>query len=162
WCMRRSMSRHGCNMTVAAARLLVDLVDSEMGQLDQELAKLAVFVGPGSLIDVSEVDRLVGNSRTDNAFKILDAIGTGQAGTALSILDRVLQQGDDPLRVLGAFSLQLRRLAQAARLNQHGLAMYQAFDRVGVPPFARRGTEQQLRQLGPQRIAQLLDWLVET
>src|SRR5262249_15441387 len=61
-------------LTQAGARLLVDLVGTEMGQLDQELTKLAVYVGNASRIDTPDVDQLVGNSRAANTFKILDAI----------------------------------------------------------------------------------------
>ena len=37
------------------------------------------------------------------------------AQEALTILDRLFDQGEEPLKVLGAFSMQLRRLAQAYR-----------------------------------------------
>ena len=62
--------------------------------------------------------------------------------------------------MLGAFSMQLRRLAQAGRLTRQGLPFAAAADRVGIPPFARQGSERQLRHLGP-RTERLHDWLLE-
>jgi DNA polymerase-3 subunit delta len=161
WCARWAQTRYERELPASAARLLVDLIGAEMGQLDQELAKLSTFVGTGCRIDIADVDRLVGSSRTENTFKIFDAMGSGNAKTALAILDRALTQGEDPIRILGAFSMQLRRLVQASRLHQQGLSLGQALDSAGVPPFARQGSEQQLRHLGPRRVGRLLDWLVE-
>jgi DNA polymerase-3 subunit delta len=161
WCVQWAGSRHGKQLSSEAAKLLVDLVGSEMGQLDQELAKLAIYVGSANCIETSDVDKLVGNSRAENMWKIFDAIGAGNAAQSLVILDRLFEQGEEPLRILGAFSLQLRRLAQAARLHEQGQTLSKALDRAGVPPFAQRATEQQLRHLGRERANRLYDWLLE-
>lgn len=77
------------------------------------------------------------------------------------MLDRLFDQGEEPMRLLGAFSMQLRRLAQAARLVVQGKPMASALQRVGVPPFAARGAEQQLKFLGRRRALKLYDWLLE-
>jgi DNA polymerase-3 subunit delta len=162
WCVQWAQTNHGKQLTVPAAKLLVDLVGAEMGLLDQELAKLAIYVGDAAKIDAPDVDRLVGSSREENTFKIFDAIGNGQAGEALTILDRLFDQGEDAMAVLGAFSYQLRRLAQIARSHQQGMPVGVAMERAGVPPFAQRGCEQQLRHIGLRRANRLYDWLLET
>jgi DNA polymerase-3 subunit delta len=161
WCVRWATARHGKQLAQPAAQLLVELVGPDMGLLDQELAKLAVYVGDRSRIDSPDVDKLVGSSRAENTWKIFDAIGNGRAGEALQILDRLFEQGEEPMRVLGAFSMQLRRLAQAARLTQQGQSLAAALDRAGVPPFAVKGCEQQIRHLGRRRLDRLYDWLLE-
>ncbi|HEV3237548.1 MAG TPA: DNA polymerase III subunit delta [Gemmataceae bacterium] len=162
WCIARASTPYGKTLVSEAARLLVDLVGAEMGQLDQEIAKLASFVGDAQRIDSKAVDQLVGNSREENTFKIFDAIGGGRTGEALALLARLFEQGEDPMRMLGAFSLQLRRLAQATALSGQGMPLGRALEQAGVPPFAVRGCEQQLRHLGRPRAERLYDWLLET
>lgn len=162
WCVRWAASHHAKQLAAPAARLLVDLVGGDMGLLDQELAKLSIYVGDQPQIETNHVDLLVGNSRMENTWKIFDAIGAGQSGEALTILDRLFDQGDDPIRTLGAFSLQLRRLAQAYRLNRLGKPLSTALIEAGFPPFAVRGGEQQMRHLGQRRAERLYDWLLET
>jgi len=132
-----------------------------MGLLDQELAKLAAYVGTAGKIDATDVDQLVGSSRAENTWKIFDAIGAGQTKEALTILDRLFGQGEEPIRLLGAFSMQLRRLAQAFRLRQDGVPLGPALDRMGVPPFAQRGIDLQMKHLGQRRLNRLFDALVE-
>ncbi len=162
WCAEWCAAQHGKPLAGSAARMLVDLVGADMGLLDQEMAKLAIYAGSNSRIDAADVDQLVGQSRAENTWKIFDLIGAGQIGEALTLLDRLLDQGDEPLRLLGAFSMQLRRLAQAARLTGQGQSLLDALEQAGVPPFGRKNAEQQLRHLGRRRLDRLYDWLLET
>jgi DNA polymerase-3 subunit delta len=161
WCVAWCQARHNKKLTQPAAELLVELVGPEMGQLDQELAKLAVYVGERTRLDADDVDKLVGSSRTESTWKIFDAIGAGKLDEALALLDRLLDQGEDPLRILGAFSMQLRRLAQVGRLQQQGRSLAAALEQAGVLPFQARGVEQQLRHLGRRRTDRLYDWLLQ-
>jgi DNA polymerase-3 subunit delta len=162
WCVSWCAARHGKQLAAAAARLLVDLVGAEMGRLDQELEKLAAYAGDAARIDSADVDMLVGASREKNTWDIFDHIGSGRAGEALSHLDRLFEQGEDPFRLLGAFSSQLRKLAQAARLTTTGSTLHSALDSVGVPPFARDKAEKQMRWIGRRRLSRLYDWLLQT
>lgn len=161
WCVKWSVSRHGKEISQPAARLLVDLVGEEMGILDQELAKLAIFAAKASKINADDVDQLVGRSREQKTFKIFDAIGGGRPTEALTILDQLLDQGEEPLALLGAFSWQLRRLAKAGRLALQGAPLGMAIEQAGFPVFARQGIERQLRHLGRRRLSRLYDWLLE-
>jgi DNA polymerase-3 subunit delta len=161
WCVEWCQSRHGKQLTGPAAALLVALVGQEMGLLDQELQKLAVYIGKRARIGEEEVDKLVGRSQGENTWKIFDAIGAGDVRGALAILDRLLEQGEEPLKMLGAFSMQLRRLAQAGRLVQQGKSMPAALEEVGVPPYFVQGCVQQMKHLGRARTNRLYDWLLE-
>jgi DNA polymerase-3 subunit delta len=160
WCVEWAKARHQKQLTVPAANLLVELVGPEMGQLDQELTKLALYVGDGKRIDADDVDKLVGSSREADVWKILSCAGEGQTREALAVLDQLFDQGQDALRILGAVSAQLRRLAKVARLQQLGKSLSQSMDQVGVQPFAARGVEQQLRHL-KRRALRLYDWLLQ-
>jgi DNA polymerase III subunit delta len=164
WCVHHARARHGKELSAPAAALLVELIGPEMGRLDQELAKLAVYVGARARIDAPDVDRLVGRSRAEDIWKMFGAISQGNAREALTILDRLLDEGEEPIRILGAFSSRLRQLAQAARLYQLGRPLAAALEEAGVPRFreAIQGAEQQMKHLGRRRLARLYDWLMET
>jgi DNA polymerase-3 subunit delta len=160
WCVDWAKGRHQKQLPLAAAQLLVELVGPEMGLLDQELAKLSIYVGAKAKIEAEDVDRLVGSSRSESTWKIFDAIGQGNAREALGILDRLFEQGEEPMRMLGAFAMQLRRLAQATRLANQGLPLSSALEKAGVPPFGLKNAESQLRHLGRPRAEKLYDMLL--
>jgi DNA polymerase-3 subunit delta len=162
WCQQWAQAHHGKQLHAQAASLLVELVGPEMGLLDQELEKLAVYVGKRGRIEADDVDRLVGRSRAQDTWTIFNAIGAGDARAALAILGRLFDQGEEPMRLLGAFSMQLRRLAQAARLSALGRPLATALEQAGVQSFKAAEAEQQLRHLGRRRLDRVYDWLLET
>ena len=161
WCAEWAAAEYQKQLPTPAANLLVDHVGPEMGLLDQELLKLSIYVGKNPKIELPDVDRLVGNNRAADIFKIFDAIAAGNVKGALAILDRLFDQGEEPMRVIGAFSMQLRRLAQAARLVTLGQSVGAALAQVGVPPFAVKSAEEQLKHLGRRRLDKLYDWLLQ-
>jgi DNA polymerase-3 subunit delta len=162
WAAAWSASRHGKPMAAGAAKLLVDLIGPEMGLLDKEIEKLAIYAGDAAGIEAKDVDALVGRSRAENTWHIFDLIGKGAAGEALTFLQRLFDQGEDPMRLLGAFSSALRKLAQASRLSAQGVPLAESMSRAGIVSFGRQSAEQQMRHLGRRRLDRLYDWLLET
>lgn len=164
WCIDWAKSYHKKKLDPAAADLLVELVGTGMGLLDQELGKLAVAVGAKPGIAAEDVERLVGRSKAADVFRILDAIGDGKAGEALSILEELFAEGEDPMAILGPLTAQLRKLAAVWRLHgREKQALGPAMDAAGVPrwPKARESTERQLKHLGGRRLEKLTEWLAE-
>ncbi len=162
WCQQWCQAEYGKTISSGAAKLLVDLVGTDMGLLNQELGKLAVYIGDARQVDTGDVDKLVGNSREQDVWKIFDLIGAGESAAALTLLDRLLTQGEAPLALLGAFSMKLRGMVQTYRLTMIGKSLAQAMDEVGIPPFARQSAEQQMRHLRGARLNRVYDWLLET
>jgi DNA polymerase-3 subunit delta len=161
WCADWCMSQHKKQLAPEAARLLTELVEPEMGILDQELLKLAIAIGAKNKIEYADVDRLVGSSHTQDVWKIFDAMAQGNVKASLGMIDRLLDQGEEPMRLLGAFGVQLRKLGQAARYTAHGQSLGAALASAGIPPFAVKSAEAQMRRLGRQGAARLYDWLLQ-
>jgi DNA polymerase-3 subunit delta len=160
WCTKWAASKYGKTLNATAANVLVELAGTDMGVLDQAIAKLAAYVGDAAQIQAQEVDLLVGHSRLQTAWQMLDAAAEGNRAKALSTLHYLFEQGEEPIAILGAMSWQLRRLAQVARLCQQGTSLNSAMSRAGLPPFKTEKVAQHLRQLGPKAL-QLYDWLLE-
>lgn len=163
WCVSWAKAAHETTLDSGAAQLLVQLVGTAMGMLDQELAKLAVAVGKKATITAEAVDRLVSRSRSVDVFKIMDAIGDGKPAVALGILEELFTEGEDPLAILGPLTSQLRKLASVGRLNAEGRSLAEAMNEAGVPnwPKARESAERQVKWLGRRRLDKLSEWLVE-
>jgi DNA polymerase III subunit delta len=163
WCQKWCSAEYGKMITPHAARLLVELVGADMGMLDQELNKLSLYVGEAAKIENADVDRLVGNSREENTWKIMDLIGSGQTGPALTLLSRLFSQGENEVKLLALVGFTLRKVVQAAFLFQMGTPLQTALDQAGINhPAGRQGAEQQMRHLGRQRLAQVYDLLIQT
>src|SRR5262249_42143854 len=135
WCIRWCATQHSKELTSGAARLLVDLVGPEMGLLDQELSKLAIYVGPAAKIEVRDVDEIVGRRRAEAVWRIIDSAGAGQSKEALELLGQLLEQGEDAVGLLNGLGSQLRRIAKANRLSSLGVPLQGALLQAGVPNF---------------------------
>jgi DNA polymerase-3 subunit delta len=149
------------------AELLVERAGTELGILDQELAKLALSLGKSRRITPEMVERLVGSWRTRSVWDLLDAALDGNLTAAMRQLDRLLAAGEQPIAVLGQISASLRRFAVATRLvlqaesEGRRLGLSEALTAAGIPSFALQKSERQLRRLGRHRGAKLYRWLLE-
>src|SRR5262249_44411287 len=134
WCVEWAKSHHKKKLAPDAAELLVELVGTGMGQLDQELGKLAGAVGAKPGITAEDVTKLVGRSKAAEVFRIMDAIGEGRPGEALGILEDLFAEGEDPMAVMGPLTAQLRKLAAVGRLNLiDGMPLGEAMNVAKVP-----------------------------
>ncbi len=163
WCCSWAKAGHKKKLGRDAAMMLLELVGTSMGQLDQELEKLAVAIGPKSEITGEDIHKLVGRSRAANVFQILDAVGDGKPQAAFTILHQLFAEGEDPLAILGALTSNLRKLATVGRHAALGQSLGPAMDAAGVAswPQARQSAERQIKHLGMRRLKELPEWLIE-
>ncbi len=133
WLVAHARSAYGCTLDGAAARRLVDLVGTSLGLLDMELSKLATYVMPKTMIGMTQVEELVGASREEKVFGITDCIARRDAKGALAMWEQVISTDRDaPYRAIGGLAYGFRKLAEAKRLTQQGLAMPEVAKRAGL------------------------------
>lgn len=158
---------HKVQLSPAAAEMLTELVEPELGLLDQELAKLALLAGDKK-ITPDMVQKYVGSWRAKTTWEMLDLALDGNVPAALRQVDRLLASGEVPIGLLGQISASLRRLAAATRLILRSeaagrkIALRPALQQAGVKPFVLQKAENQLKRLGRHRGSQLYRWLLET
>lgn len=133
WLIERANDPHGCRLENAAARLLADLVGPQLGLLDMELCKLATYVAPRTQIGVKDVEQIVGESRAEVVFKIVDALCEGDAQGALELWDQVISHDKDAeYRAVGGLAYAVRRMAESRRLVDNGVPVGAVMKRAGV------------------------------
>lgn len=161
WCIQHARQSQEKTLTREAAYLLVELIGPDLGRLDQEIAKLACYAIDLPKIEEKHVDLLVGLGQVEKIWKVFDYLGQGNTPKAFQVLEELLTMGEEPIKVLGAFASQLRKLSTAARLSSQGKPLSFALDKAGIPPFSKATTEAQLRKIGRAKSERILSWLVE-
>ena len=114
WLIARAKSPHQFKLDRPAAEALLEIIGPHLGQLDQELAKLAASVGIDGSATIELVEKHVVGSRARQVWDMLDAALAGQAADAAGQLDRLLNAGEEPIALLGQIGASLRRLAAVA------------------------------------------------
>ncbi|MFV2067739.1 MAG: DNA polymerase III subunit delta [Pirellulales bacterium] len=169
WLRAWSKQQHQASLDEATARQLLELVGPDVGLLDQDLAKLALFAGPEGTITTEMVRDIVGGWRATTTWDLIDAAADGNAAEALQQLDRFLQSGEHPLALLGQVSWSLRRFAAATRIFEEAerrgdrTSLRGALEQAGFPkwPKALEKAERQLKQIGRQRAGSIYRWLLD-
>lgn len=167
WLETWAKQQHRIRLRREAIDGLVQLVGWEIGLLDQELAKLALFVPADGEVTSEVVHEVVGGWRAQSNWEMLDAIHQGNAADAIRQLDYLMQSGEAPQALFGSISWSLRRFAVATRMYQHltrqgrQANLSNCLREAGFYPNDLAKAETQLRQMTPARSGQILRWLLE-
>ncbi len=104
-----------------ALRHLVGLIGNNVRRLTTEIEKLAVAVLPDKLITFDLVESLVPDSRELSNFELTDYLLSKNRKRALQILKKILDDGAEPLMLLGLIASNFRRLLMSKELMRQGV-----------------------------------------
>ncbi len=144
-----------------AAAVLVEFVGNESRALDNELRKLANYVGPGGTIDAAAVRRLVPDSSEASVFAFIDALAMQRLEPALTLLHQLLEDGEPPLKLLFMIGRQVRLLIQVKELAAQRLKPEAIAAQIKQPPFVVKKALDQATRFRPAALVQLHDRLIE-
>lgn len=160
--------RHGVRLAAAAADALVEMLGDEIGMLDTEIAKLALYLEPGGKIDEPLTREIVAGWQGKTVWEITDAIAAGDAAEAIRQLDKLLSGGQRPIALLPQIAWSLRRLGVATAVVEHrervgrSWNLDEALSAAGIRrPVELQRARAQLKRLGRERAKRLLGWLLD-
>jgi DNA polymerase-3 subunit delta len=116
---------------------IVALAGISVRTLTVELDKLATAAIDTGFITIEMVEQLVGRSRELSNFELTDHLIARNRKRALQILYRLLDDGAEPLMLIGLIAGNFHRLALAKELMSRGTAREEVFRLVAMP-FSKR------------------------
>ena len=116
---------------------LIALAGSDVRTLTNELEKLATAAIDSGRITMEMVDSLVGRSRELSNFELTDHLIAKKRTRALQVLHRVLDDGAEPVMLIGLIAGNYHRLALAKELMSQGAPKEEVFRLVPMPQFKR-------------------------
>jgi len=117
---------------------IIRLVGTDVQTLYTELDKLAAAAIDSGRITLDLVDELIGRSRELSNFDLADQLLAKNRKRALETLHRLLDDGAEPLMLVGLIASNYRRLAMGKDLLSRG-GPAEVFRNVSMPPFKREG-----------------------
>ena len=145
WLVRHTRNR-SLNLEPEAANLLALYMGNNTRRLAGEIDKLSIYVGDGKPITAEAVVELAGVSSAGSVFELADAVGRQDYSTAHEMLQGMLSQGEEPLRVLPMLSRHLQLLLKAKDLENQRLSGPEMARQIGVSPYFLKFYRQQARQ----------------
>lgn len=131
-------------LTEDARALLLDCIGRDLLLLASELDKLAAAVS-SRVIDVEEVRRVTAPGREHGNFEVADALCARDGATASRLLACALDEGAQPIALVGALAASLRPLVAGAELVARGRSIGEALRELAVAPYQRIACQRGLR-----------------
>ena len=170
WLCARASEDYGFDLPQSCAPVLIELTDCNFGRMDQELAKVCLYVDEEKELKPIDVKKIIGGWPAQTMWSAIDAALEGRAGHAIELLHQLVAAGEHPLAMFGQISWSLRRYAAVGELvsrdsrNRRPVNLGESLKQAGFRAWGNEMNDagSRLKQLGRVRVSQLLDWLVET
>jgi DNA polymerase-3 subunit delta len=148
------MSSHGKRAGRGTAAALQELVGPDLDRLATEVDKVCLYIGDRERVSPNDVAKVTGQLRPRALYELTDAIGHRRTELSLTILARLLDQGEAPLATLGALANHFRRLMRARECQPLEAGEIQR--RLSVHPYAAQKLAEQARTFDAKRLRMCL------
>jgi DNA polymerase-3 subunit delta len=147
--------KQGLEMPEDVAEELVARCSNDKARVSRETEKLALYAAGTATIE--DVEELCPPDLQSNIFAFVDALGIGDRGKALGLLEALVGTGEPPLRIVHMIRRQFRLLARAKVLFASDASRSEVASTLKIPPFVARKLEEQARRLGEEDLEKALD-----
>ena len=141
----------GVEFEKGAAEDLAEFVAADLMRLKTEIDKLATYVAEKKVIGRADVSALVISEKTTTVWELADLLASSQSKKAQEFLDRLLREGEEPVRIVGGIAWMFRKLIEASELKG-GTNGWQAARALGMAPAQAELALQNARKISKLRL----------
>ena len=114
---------------------LLALVGNDLRRLTNEIEKLSVAALPDKIVTGDLIESLVPDSAEITNFALTDSLFAREKTKTISILKKILDDGAEPLMLLGLLANNYHRLFLAKSLMEKGVERREVARVMRLPPF---------------------------
>jgi DNA polymerase III subunit delta len=118
---RKEFAAAGVSIDDYTLNYFLTLTGSDVLRMTNEIKKLSTASIPKREISVELIKALVSNTRELTNYRLTDHLVAGNSGKALATLKKILEDGAEPVALLGLLSYSYRRLLIAKDLMDRGM-----------------------------------------
>lgn len=122
----------GISIAAEAVQFVVQVVGTDLQRINNELEKVEIYIKDRKTISLEDVRKVVGDFREFTPFDLADAIGHRDRQKAFLVLTRLLQEGEEPVGLIGAIAWNMRRLLRAKAMESSGMGYEEIKKRLNV------------------------------
>ncbi len=130
--MAAMAAARGVTLAERAAGLLLDVCGPDLHRIASELDKLAIWLGPvaakGSPVDAATVLDLIAGSGRLSGWELADALTARDFVEAIAAARRLLDAGEEPIRIVGGLASRARSLLRAKAMSEAGASPKSVLD----------------------------------
>lgn len=118
-----------------AKRKILQLIGPKLLMLANEIDKIAIYVGENKEVDEETVLNLVARTLEQNIFALIDRVVHRNLKEALTLYYDLLEQKEEPIKILSLLIQQFRLIYQVKLLSKKGYGQNQIAGQVKVHPY---------------------------
>lgn len=141
---------------------LISLTGSNISRLTNELEKLSTAVLPDKIITTELIESLVPNSREISNFDLTDSLIAKNKSQTFQILSKILDDGAEPLMLLGLIANNFRRISLAKELMANGADKKEVFRLIKMPPNKHDNFLVTARRIEKEKLTKIIKRISET
>lgn len=157
--IRQRGSEMGLKFDDRGGWALIDSVGTELRDVEAALRQLSTSLGTGARVGAAEVRQLFSRLADERIYSFTDAVGDRRLPNAMGALRRLLDQGEEPLVILGALTSQIRRMVRARRHVDQGPRA--VGDALGMPAWRAERLHKQARAYREEELVNAMQALAE-
>ncbi|MBP1961506.1 DNA polymerase III subunit delta [Paenibacillus aceris] len=153
--------QRGFSFTGEAADQLILYTGGNLQSLSAEIEKISLYVGAGNEATADVIDKLVARSTEQNVFILIEDIVNVRLERAFVILEELLKQREEPIKIAALIARQFRIMLQVKELSKQGYSQQQMASQIGLHPFAVKVAEGQARRYKLEKLSEIMSQLAD-
>jgi len=156
WVLNRSRKK-GLNLSPESVGLLIEIVGSDLTNLDHELEKLFLKYGQGASPSPDDLINSVSHSKRFSVFLVGQYLANRDLKNALELIRTLLgEKKNETLPLLGLIGFYFRRLIKIRWLLDAGLSENQVGQRLGQKHWQIKDSLAQVRRFGALELENIM------
>ena len=134
----------------------------QLYQLQNELQKLALYVGDGGTITREIAESLVSASTTSSSLRLVDAVIEKNVKETFMIYQQLMQAKEEPIAIIALLSFQFRTILQVKILKDKGYHQQAIQKKMKAHPFVIQIAYKRERRFSYSYLREAIQILAET
>lgn len=127
--------------------------------IQNELMKLAAFVGKDGLVTKDIAENLISQTINSSALRLVDAVIERNLHKAISIYYDLEKMNEEPIALIALLAFQFRTILQVKLLKQKGYSQSQMQKQIGGHPYVIKIAADRERRFTVQKLEEIFDQL---
>lgn len=132
----KAFKSNGKEIDASTASFLVDISESGMTEILNEINKVVLFLGERSKVGSDDIRKVCTKSIKSRIFDLTDAIAERNITAALKLLNDMIILKEPLPKILFMIARQLRHILEMKLLYNEGMGMKEACSKIGITPYA--------------------------
>ncbi len=159
---RREIANEGFNIDERTLAYFVTLVGDDLQRLTTEIKKITTAALPDKIITAELVESLVPSSRILSNFDLGDHLFAADKSRTFETLKKILDDGAEPLMLLGLIASNFRKLLKAKVLMESGADRRDVARTLGLPYRKQEDFLALARRTDSKRLMEALGRIAKT